>query len=76
MAWKAPQWLARSKAAESEQAATETPDADLAVFAKKTLPTLTDHKHMAGELPGCAFRQSPEVKRRLSSLERGARHEA
>jgi putative membrane protein len=32
--------------------ATQSRDTDLAVFAKKTLPILRDHKQLAGKLPG------------------------
>jgi putative membrane protein len=34
------------------QAATKSSDPELAAFAKKTLPTLMEHKRMAGDLPG------------------------
>jgi hypothetical protein len=34
------------------QSATKSSDADLAAFAKRTLPTVAEHKRMAGELPG------------------------
>ena len=34
------------------ESATQTPDADLAAFARKTLPTLKEHQQMAQALPG------------------------
>jgi putative membrane protein len=34
------------------EGATKSNDPEVAAFAKKTLPTLKEHKHMAGELPG------------------------
>lgn len=34
------------------EAATNSPDAAIAGFAKKTLPTLREHKALAGKLPG------------------------
>lgn len=40
------------KAIELFEAASNSPDADLAGFAKKTLPTLKEHKEMASKLPG------------------------
>jgi hypothetical protein len=33
------------------EGATKSTDPDLAGFAKQTLPTLKEHKHMADELP-------------------------
>ncbi len=41
-----------SKAISLFEAASKSPDKDLAGFAKKTLPTLKEHKEMAGKLPG------------------------
>ena len=40
------------KAIELFEAASKSSDADLAGFAKKTLPTLKEHKEMASKLPG------------------------
>jgi putative membrane protein len=40
------------KAIELFEAASKSADADLAGFAKKTLPTLKEHKEMASKLPG------------------------
>ena len=34
------------------QAATKLPDSDVAAFARNTLPTLKQHEHLAGALPG------------------------
>jgi putative membrane protein len=41
-----------SKAISLFEAASNSPDKDLAGFARKTLPTLKEHKEMAGKLPG------------------------
>lgn len=41
-----------SKAIELFEATTRSSDPDLAGFAKKTLPTLKEHKQMASKLPG------------------------
>jgi len=41
-----------TKAISLFEAASKASDADVAGFAKKTLPTLKEHKKMAGELPG------------------------
>jgi putative membrane protein len=41
-----------TKGIELFEATTESSDADLAGFAKKTLPTLKEHKQMASKLPG------------------------
>jgi putative membrane protein len=41
-----------SKAIELFEATSQSSDADLANFAKKTLPTLKEHKQMASKLPG------------------------
>jgi putative membrane protein len=40
------------KAIDLFEATTESSDTDLAGFAKKTLPTLKEHKQMASKLPG------------------------
>jgi len=40
-----------TKAIELFEAASKSPDADLARFAKKTLPTLKEHKELASKLP-------------------------
>jgi putative membrane protein len=41
-----------TKGIELFEATTESADADLARFARKTLPTLKEHKQMASKLPG------------------------
>ena len=41
-----------SKAIDLFEATTQSSDPDLAGFAKKTLPTLKEHKQMASKLPG------------------------
>lgn len=41
-----------SKAIALFESATKIPDAELAGFAKKTLPTLREHKQLAEKLPG------------------------
>ena len=41
-----------SKAISLFEAVSKSPDKDFAGFAKKTLPTLKEHKEMAGKLPG------------------------
>jgi len=44
--------LDHTKAISLFEAASKSSDADLAGFAKKTLPTLKEHKEMAARLPG------------------------
>jgi len=41
-----------NKAVALFEGATKSPDSDLANFAKKTLPTLKEHKQLAQKLPG------------------------
>jgi len=41
-----------SKAISLFEAASNSPDKDFAGFARKTLPTLKEHKELAGKLPG------------------------
>jgi len=40
------------------EGATQSSDADLAAFAKKTLPTLKEHQHLADALPGASHTAS------------------
>jgi putative membrane protein len=44
--------MGHSKALALFEAATKSPDPQLAAFAKKTLPTLQEHKQLAEKLPG------------------------
>jgi putative membrane protein len=46
--------LDHAKAVALFNGATQSTDPDLAAFAKKTLPTLKEHKQMAANLPGAA----------------------
>jgi putative membrane protein len=48
-----------SKALALFEGASQSPDVDVANFAKKTLPTLKEHKTMAEKLPGAMKAGSP-----------------
>ena len=46
------------------EGATKSSDPDLAAFAKKTLPTLKEHQHLADALPGASHSASADTPQR------------
>jgi putative membrane protein len=46
------------------EGATKSSDLDLAAFAKKTLPTLKEHQHLADALPGASHSASADTPQR------------